>query len=51
MAEAVLDGWRSVAEVSAAYGNTCNTCRRADPVGDLSQVGVVACSRTGSASW
>ncbi len=37
MAAAVLDGWRSVAEVSAAYGTTWNTCHRAvvamaDPV-------------------
>jgi len=37
MAAAVLDGWRSVAEVSAAWGTTWNTCHRAvvamaDPV-------------------
>jgi transposase len=37
MAAAVLDGWRSVAEVSAAYGTTWNTCHAAvvtmaDPV-------------------
>jgi hypothetical protein len=37
MAAAVLDGWRSVAEVSAAYGTPGNTCHAAvvemaDPV-------------------
>jgi transposase len=34
MAAAVLDGWRSVAEVSAAYGTTCHRAvvAMADPV-------------------
>ena len=50
MAAAVLDGWRSVAEVAAAWGTTWNTCHRAvvamaDPIlaRQLLPVAVLGC--------
>ncbi len=60
MAAAVLDGWRSVAEVSAAYGTTWNTCHRAvvamaDPVlaKELAPIRVLGIDETrrGKAKW
>jgi len=60
MAAAVLDGWRSVAEVSAAWGTTWNTCHRAvvamaDPVlarelGPIRVLGIDE-TRRGKAKW
>ena len=60
MATAVLDGWRSVAEVSVAYGTTWNTCHRAvvamaDPVlaQELTPIRVLGIDETrrGKAKW
>jgi len=60
MAAAVLDGWRSVAEVSAAFGTTWNTCHRAvvavaDPIlsAELLPVTVLGIDETrrGKAKW
>ncbi len=60
MAAAVLDGWRSVAEVSAAYGTTWNTCHlavvaMADPVlaQQLTPIRVLGIDETrrGKAKW
>jgi transposase len=60
MAAAVLDGWRSVAEVSAAWGTTWNTCHAAvvamaDPIlaTQLLPVRVLGIDETrrGKAKW
>ncbi len=60
MAAAVLDGWRSVAEVSAAWGTTWNTCHRAvvalaDPIlaRELAPIRVLGIDETrrGKAKW
>ena len=60
MAAAVLDGWRSVSEVSAAYGTTWNTCHAAvvamaDPVlaQQLAPIRVLGIDETrrGKAKW
>jgi hypothetical protein len=60
MAAAVLDGWRSVAEVSAAYGTTWNTCHAAvvamaDPVLALALAPIrvlgIDETRRGKAKW